>query len=87
MANKTTLSYKYNLNVVLDEHDIKIYLTRENEATMKFDKPITTILPDTSMGQMLICDALKNEDEKTKIGIQTNINSINFYLKKNNEED
>ena len=83
IAKETSLSYKYHLNFVLGENDIKVYLVKENEVTMKFDKPITTILPDTSTGKLLIGNALKNlpVDQLTENAIETKITAINFYNK------
>ena len=83
IAKETSLSYKYHLNFVLGENDIKVYLVKENEVTMKFDKPITTILPDTSTGKLLIGNALKNlpKDQLTETAIETKITAINFYNK------
>ena len=83
IAKQTSLSYKYHLNIVLGENDIKVYLVKENEVTMKFDKPITTILPDTSTGKLLIGNALKNlpKDQLTETAIETKITAINFYNK------
>ena len=83
IAKETSLSYKYHLNLVLGENDIKVYLVKENEVTMKFDKPITTILPDTSTGKLLIGNALKNlpADQLTESAIETKITAINFYNK------
>ena len=82
-SKETSLSYKYHLNLVLGEHDIKVYLVKENEVSMKFDKPITTILPDTSTGKLLIGNALKNlpKDQLTETAIETKITAINFYNK------
>ena len=84
IAKETNLSYNYILNFVLGEHDIRVYLTRENEASMKFDKPISEILPDTTTGQMLIGNALNTlpENELTKSAIENKIVSIKFFRKK-----
>ena len=83
IAKETSLSYKYHLNFVLGEHDIKVYLVKENEVSMKFDKPISTILPDTSTGKLLIGNALKNlpKEQLTETAIETKITAINFYNK------
>ena len=83
IAKETSLSYKYHLNFVLGDNDIKVYLVKENEVTMKFDKPITTILPDTSTGKLLIGNALENlpKDQLTETALETKITAINFYNK------
>ena len=88
IAKETKLRYDYHLNFVLGEHDIKVYLTRDNSIEMKFDKPISEILPDTSTGQMLIGNALPGlyKDDVTKTAIANKIVSIKFFRKKQDEQ-